>query len=650
MRSLLFVLLAIILTYIGQILLRPGFISLEMQSNLNLGSLLLVLGMLLFGKFSSKLKNFGSERDDFGRNRESFLLKTLKSNRKSFFLIICISLFALCLILFSNYGETVFVLSLWIISIIFLLLAFINPLTIFLKLGNIFLKPSYSTFLMIVLIGIAFLLRIYQLTILPLNFDGDYASHGLQARKIAIGDQTDIFAFGWANIPMIGFLPSVLTMKLFGTGLLGLNMAAVIEGTLIIIGTYLLGKELLNSRVGLIAASFLTLSYVHIHFSRTSEYIDPIFFLVFAIYFLILGIKRRADYNFVLSGIFSGLCFLMYYSGRVILPIAAIFFLYVALFHRIIFLQKRRAFFLFLFSFFITLGPYLELFFNNLSGFMERTNNVFLFDKLVLEHLSTFYNTETLSGILSEQLKRTLLMFNYYFDSSTQSGIQAPFFDVITAPLIVLGLGYVLFTWRRLSSGVMLIWFGFILFTGSFLTNNPPFWPRLLGLLIPGVLFAAVVGEIVYLYIIRLIPKRHEVQSNRLLILIFIVFLSALGFNNWNTFIKNARDRASPRTQIARYLMSLDQDLDFYLVSNEYSYNDREFEFLLNKGFIRNLTRDDFRNPKLLLPSRSRVVFHNPNPDSRNLQLFKNLFPESWEDRFPQQVLKYNDFKVFVIR
>ena len=57
-------------------------------------------------------------------------------------------------------------------------------------------------------------------------------------------------------------------MKVFGDGLAGLNASGVIEGLLLIVGVYLLGRDLFHARVGLFAAAVLAISYAHLAASR----------------------------------------------------------------------------------------------------------------------------------------------------------------------------------------------------------------------------------------------------------------------------------------------------------------------------------------------------------------------------------------------
>src|SRR5947207_307006 len=55
---------------------------------------------------------------------------------------------------------------------------------------------------MAILLVIALLTRVYHLTTLPYNVDGDFADVGLQARALVTGQQQHLFSYGWAAVPM----------------------------------------------------------------------------------------------------------------------------------------------------------------------------------------------------------------------------------------------------------------------------------------------------------------------------------------------------------------------------------------------------------------------------------------------------------------
>ncbi|MCS6844411.1 MAG: glycosyltransferase family 39 protein [Caldilineales bacterium] len=510
---------------------------------------------------------------------------------------------------FLRSGETSAVLAAWVVSLVAVALAGWRPARP--ALGR--LRPSLADLpaplVLTALLLVALVMRVYRLTTLPYDLDGDFASHGLQARALATGVETGLFRLGWANIPMLGFAPSALTMKLFGTGLAGLNMAGVVEGLLILVGVWWLGRMLFNQRVGLLAAGLLAAGYVHLHFSRTSEYIDPVFFLVYSVGFLVLGLSRGSGWAFALSGLCSAFAFLMYYSGRIVIFIVLFAVGYLLATDRARLWQRRQGLVLWAAALLVGLGPMLAVFAQDWEGFNERSQAVFLFYPPVIEHLQNKYGVATVSAIVWEQIKRTLLMFHYYHDTSTQFGLLKPFLDPYTATAFALGLAYALAHGRRFGLALLAGWTGLILAIGGVLTNNAPFWPRLLGLLPPTALLAAIAVDRVVEPILVQADRRGRRWAAPALAVALVAAVALLGWRNWNVYVEAKGSWATTRTRIGRYLADLPPGAAAYLVSTEYHYLDREFEFLAPGRLAASLPPEDVRAGALPAdPNRPTVV------------------------------------------
>ena len=225
--------------------------------------------------------------------------------------------------------------------------------------------------LLLLLFGIALTSRLYHLTTLPFNLDGASPPSGPAARSRRAGS-AGYPLYGWAAIPMIGFMPSALTMRLAGPGLLGLNLAGVIEGLLIIVGVYLLGCELFHPRVGVLAASLLTISYTFLHFSRTSAYIDPVVFTVWALYLLVRALRHGSGLAAVASGGLMALDCEMYYAGRAVVLIAPLVALLVVGRSRRWLVARWRESLLVALAGAVVLGPMLLLFLKDRDSFGTR--------------------------------------------------------------------------------------------------------------------------------------------------------------------------------------------------------------------------------------------------------------------------------------
>ncbi|MDH7485649.1 MAG: glycosyltransferase family 39 protein [Anaerolineae bacterium] len=464
------------------------------------------------------------------------------------------------------------------------------------------------------ILAVAFGLRFYRLEAFPHDLDGDVASHGLEARKLLEGQQARLFGTMWAEIPTMGFVPAALSMGLFGNNLFGLYMASVIEGTLTVLGLYLLARELFRpsppasrptplaprppqhatsithhaSRIATLAAALLTISYVHIHFSRITEYIDPWPFALFSLYFLVRGLQRHERLAFVASGLLMAIGFNMYYSARIVPVIILVFLGYAWLWRRDLLRGNGGGLALFGLAVLLGLGPMIPFFISHPYSFLSRSQDVFLFHPAVIKHLMGVYHTTSVGVVVREQIKRSLFMFHYFIDTSTQFGLARPMLDSFTSPLLVLGMGVALRHFRQAGHALAVIWLLLILLIGSALTNNAPFWPRLVGILPAAVLLVALAVERIWALVERLWGK----TASALVAFVLVVGLIFVGLHNWQLYTRAVENNARPAARIGRYLYGLDPEINACMISEPWQLRMREIAFLAHPRATYDLPAD----------------------------------------------------------
>jgi hypothetical protein len=587
-----------------------------------LASILLVAGAILFGAYAreSVLTLPRLEFPPWNTTKFQFLNR---SRRMVVALAVSVVLALVSCALFIRDGENQLVRLLWLASLAALLIVPIKNIRI--RLPH--LNPQERLYLALlgILLLVALATRVYNLTLLPYNVDGDFADVGLQARALANGQEQRLFAYGWAQVPMLGYLPAWLTMKLFGTGLAGLNASGVIEGLLLIVGVYLLGRDLFHARVGLLAAAVLTISYAHLAASRQSSYIDPVLFLLFAIYFLLIGLREGRSGAVIVSGLLTALCIEMYYSGRLVGFVVAFLLLYLAFFRRPWLRERWRLLLLWALSILITLGPMLIVFATFPDGFITRARFVFIFNPDAIRHLEGAYHVDSLAGVLFEQARRTLFLFHYYPDTGTQFGLQRPYLDPILAPLFMLGVGYAVFHWRRWGDALLLGWLGLGLLLGSFLALDPPFWTRLMILLPPTALLTARAMDLLYAQVRRALAPfgqyQHSVAAASVTLLIGIV-----GILNWNTYVMVKGSQATEVTRIGRYLDAQPPSVRGYLVSEKFSYDVRQLEFIAPDLLVASLKPAQAQGEIARVGSPTLLIL--TDEQSLLLERLSELYPE----------------------
>jgi hypothetical protein len=440
--------------------------------------------------------------------------------------------------------------------------------------------------LLFALLAVALASRLYRLDTLPYNLDGDFASHGLQARELATAADPKIFTFGWAVIPMIGFLPSALTMKLFGTGLVGLAMAGVIEGLLVIVCGYLLGRDLYGPRAGVLTAALLTISYTLLHFSRTSEYIDPVFFTAWAVYFLVRALRWGSGFAAVGAGVMTAFALLMYYSGRIIVFVAA--GLVLAMLVKSLAWTRARAKELTLSAVagLMTLGPMAPLMIAKPHDVMARTRDVFIFRPECMTHMKGVYQVDTPAEVLVQQARRAALLFFTYTDASTQFGCRRAFLDELSGTALVLGLGVVLMNRRRLGTTLPILWIVSILGLGCALTINAPFYPRLVALVVPACLLGGLGLERAYVFCRGLLARRGPPVSSLVPAAALALVLAAAGLAGWRWYLHDYGSWTTGTARLGRWLAAHPGFHPRSVAIPDWWANNRDVEFLAPGALI----------------------------------------------------------------
>jgi 4-amino-4-deoxy-L-arabinose transferase-like glycosyltransferase len=431
-------------------------------------------------------------------------------------------------------------------------------------------------FLLLFIFAAGLVLRVYRLAEIPSDFHGDMASHGLMARDILFGNVTQIFHDGWASIPNMAFIPAAISLKIFGNNLYGLQMTSVIGGMVCLVGFYLLALRLFEKqRIALLSTALLAFNIPLIHFSRIAEYIDPWAFILPGLFLTVEAIKSKQPGCFGLAGICFGFGIQMYYSGRVILIILGALFLFLLVFERA-WLQTnwQNASWLAV-GLLIALGPSLIFFATHRDALIARSRDVWLFTPDIMRHLRNKYAVNSVWGVVMEQMRRSVLMFNHAIDSSTQFGYPHPLFSSYISPFIVVGLAIALKLWRKWEMMLLIIWVGAMMVFGSILTVDAPFWPRLVGIIPVAALFASICID----HLLNRLEKSLQQPSPKWINLALIALVITLGWRDWGIYYKTVENNARPQARIGRYLDSLPDQVAACGFTDPYELNVRETYF-----------------------------------------------------------------------
>ncbi len=182
--------------------------------------------------------------------------------------------------------------------------------------------------ILLALLAAALLFRVTDLGGTPALMDQDESKFADEGAALYYeGFMTTPFMPGVDSHPRIYLLMISASIGVFGNTLFAARFPGAIMAALTIPAIYLLGREIFSRRVGLIAAVFMVVWPFQIIFARLSmnQPADPLF-ATLAFYYLLRGMRRGANIDYIVSGIFLGLAQMFYLGGR-LAPVAMVSYL-----------------------------------------------------------------------------------------------------------------------------------------------------------------------------------------------------------------------------------------------------------------------------------------------------------------------------------
>ena len=295
-----------------------------------------------------------------------------------------------------------------------------------------------------VLIGVGAALRLTSLGSLPFGLWYDEAYSGLQVQRI-LNDPgfRPVYVGGLAQEPSLLWYLMAASVKLLGPSVLALRLPTAIAGILGIPSIYLLGRELFDRRVGLIAAGLLTTLVWHLTFSRVgfnSEWSVTLDAL--GLFFLVRALKTGSWTAGGLAGISLGLGLHMYYTSRLMVAIAGFALLALWLAQpRARFQTAWRVALAAIVAGVVTASPIVEFAALHPAEFNSRLQQASVFTEVRDQHSY---------APIVDNVKAHLLMFNLAGDRNARHNLPGqPELNFLLGGLFVLGLGICLARARR---------------------------------------------------------------------------------------------------------------------------------------------------------------------------------------------------------
>ena len=314
----------------------------------------------------------------------------------------------------------------------------------------------------------------------PYMMDEDEANFASEGASLAYNYdfqgspfQQGVFSYARAYPLLIG-----VSTVLLGKTLLAARLPSMIFGALTVPALYLLGRELFNRRVALVAALFMLGWAYHAHFSRLAlnQAGDPLF-TTLAFYFLLRGLRLQTVVNYFMAGLTLGIAQLFYLGGRLAPIVMVVYLLYLLIRQRsLIIKQWRLLAVVVLVGFIVTLPQNFWILYNH-QPLTTRVNgkSIFVDNGPLFQHIQD----GTTVQFAADQLRYS---FSGLFSTRDSGGWYGPgsnLMGIIGAPIMLLGvIATVPVFWKRPRWILPFLWGLAVILGGSTLENTPPAYER----------------------------------------------------------------------------------------------------------------------------------------------------------------------------
>lgn len=472
------------------------------------------------------------------------------------------------------------------------------------------------------LVLLAFAVRAWRVDLYPNGCQSDECNNGMDALWWLQGMPYTPFRLTNEGQATLFTYILALFFRLFGASVPTMRLASAVAGALTVWAFYLLARDLYGDRAALLGAALLAGSRWHLTFSRiVYEAILTPLCEVLAFWFFLRGLRDRRWRDLVLGGMALGLGLHTYTAFRVVPLVAAAFLGALALVER----RTVRATWPGLLA--GAMGMLLVL--NPLGLYAVRYPQQFLGRTI---HISVFHEVEAVGNWspVWSNLRKTLGMFHYQGDPASLHNLPgAPMLDVWVGALVVLGVAYALWHWRRREHLLYFFWAVGVLALGVLsAAHEAPTSRRTIGLIPLVYLLATAVLERVWHAFRAAWRGRGEAVLASFLATLAVA--SGVG-NAYTYFAKQAVHPAvwaaySPNeSAVGRYLASLQSAPRLFLA--------QEFQRHSAIHFIARDPQYEIFNLAQHLPLRDpdgRDVLYILDPISEKaLPLFQRFYPRA---------------------
>ena len=427
-----------------------------------------------------------------------------------------------------------------------------------------------------VLLVVALAVRIVDLEHIPANLGGDEGTQGVAAVELLGPPLGNPFSTGWFGVPTMSFLAWGISMRLFGESVAGLRALSALIGTLTVLTTALLARELWGRRVSWLAAIALTCSHFHVHFSRLgSNQITDGLFVTLALLLLMRGLRSGREIAFALAGAVMGLGWYGYFGSRLIGAVVALYLVWRAVVEYRFLDRYGRLLLVLVGAALVVAAPLLFHYVDHPENLGARSRQVSIFASGWLAREQEITGRSAAS-LLLQQFWQSVSAFHYTLDTTFWYRPPIPLLDSVSGVLFVLGMGWTAARCRWPANGLLLLWFWLALITGWVLTENPPSSMRLvivtpaLAIMVGlGLNWLMGVGQ-------RVLGGRPGLwEDSALVVLVAVTFVNLYGYFVVYTPTRvYGNPNAEVATELGRALVQRDDGYTVYFYAPPFMYWD----------------------------------------------------------------------------
>jgi 4-amino-4-deoxy-L-arabinose transferase-like glycosyltransferase len=335
------------------------------------------------------------------------------------------------------------------------------------------LRVNYLELLAVVgLTAMAGALRLANLGVVPNIVSGDEGRIGLLGQAVLNGELNNLFSTVYGHSTIYLYLIAGF-MRWFGQNAMGLRLTSAIGGALTIPALYILARRFFGIRVALIAASLLTVSHFHLHFSRiiVAGGIQDALFATVAFYLFLSGLEERSPTRMVLSGLVVGMHMYIYMGARLVVLFLPVYVLALWITNPRLIRENVRNLAIFAGMAVLVLAPMALWGIQHPADFNARANQIGIIQSGWLASEAQKLG-QTKLHLLLNQLLQAFLTVNYYPATGFYNS-PWPMLDFLSGAMFMLGLGYSLWHVRNPRHLLLQGWFWSAVVVGGALVVLP---------------------------------------------------------------------------------------------------------------------------------------------------------------------------------